>query len=392
MNEYYDTTITNRYFREILTGTDCNLRCKYCYEHNKANQSDITEDDIRIFIDYSYTSDYNNNIFSRHNNIAPKFNFIGGEPLLHPELIDYALDLCHTYNIQYNLTEEIMAGIITNGTLISTSTKVQDLLNKWKGKISCSFSIDGTKEAHDQNRVDISGNGSYDLAIAGYKVARNIIGNNRCFAKMTLGHSNLNTVSDGVINLFNEGFDKVQCTVILEENWPEEEAEWVYQQYLPLIDYMVQTGLYKTKIFHPFRREFAFEKPISENPNCSACKNGILCLGNNHKIYGCHHFAALTNNLDSAALGKIENNQIIMDNLELVNTITNAWRYRPKKCLTCNVGSHCTHCAASLYSYNPQDLSELFNLYNQCGYTKGLHKARMKFKDRIAQAETPQDE
>ena len=38
-NEYYESNLTRRYFREILTGNDCNLRCKYCYEHGKANKA-----------------------------------------------------------------------------------------------------------------------------------------------------------------------------------------------------------------------------------------------------------------------------------------------------------------------------------------------------------------
>lgn len=390
-NEYYESNITKRYFREILTGNDCNLRCKYCYEHGKANKV-TSKEDVKTFIEYFYKRDFDTGIFRRYDNIAPKINFIGGEPLLHPDLIDYALSLIHEQNIKYDLTEGVIGSIITNGTLISISTDVQNLLKKWHDKISLSFSIDGTKEAHDKYRVDANGGGSYDAAIAGYRIARDILGNDKCFAKMTLGHETMHTVSDGVINLFNEGFDRVQCTVILEENWPEEEAEWVYKQHLHLIDYMVENGLYKTKVFLPFRRELAFEKTISENPNCSACKSGLLCIGCDHKIYGCHHFATLTDNLDSASLGRIDDGQVIMDNLDLINKVTNIWKSRPEKCLDCSLGAHCTNCAASIYGYNPQDPSDFFNRYNQCGYTKGLHKARMVFKDRIAQAETPQDE
>lgn len=391
MNLYYNTDLTKRYFREVLTGNDCNLRCTYCYEHNKTNQV-TTKEDVEAFIRYIYTRDAENDFFKQYDYVAPKINFIGGEPLLHPDLIDYALDIIHSYNVQYNLREGVIGGLITNGTLIPISEEVQNLLRKWSDKLSCSFSIDGTKEAHDKYRVDANGEGSYDAAIAGYRIARDILGNDKCFAKMTLGHDNMSTVSDGVINLFNEGFDRVQCTVILEENWPEEETEWVYQQHLPLINYMVENKIYRTKSFLPFRRELAFEKPINENPNCSACKAGIACVSCDHKIYGCHHFATLTENLDSSALGRIENGKVIIDNPELIDIVKNVWKYRPEKCLECGLGSHCTNCAASIYGYNPQDPSDFFNRYNQCGYTKGLHKARMEFKDRIAQAETPQDE
>ena len=139
-NEYYESNLTKRYFREIFTGNDCNLRCTYCYEHNKANQV-TTREDVEAFIRYIYTRDAENDFFKRYDYVAPKINFIGGEPLLHPDLIDYALDIIHSYNVQYNLREGVIGGLITNGTIIPISEEVQNLLRKWSNKLSCSFSI-----------------------------------------------------------------------------------------------------------------------------------------------------------------------------------------------------------------------------------------------------------
>ena len=391
MNMYFDNNFLIRYTREIFTGTSCNLRCKYCYEKDHS-QPPVTKEDVKAFLDYIYERDHINGTFKNKGYKSPKINFIGGEPFLYPDLIDYATEIAHNNNLKYGLTERgVISNVITNGTLISTSKDVQNLLKKWGRKISLSISIDGTKETNDANRLDINGNGSYDSIIAGYKLAKDIIGNDLCFAKMTLNHANFHTLSEGVINLFNEGFDKVQCTVVIEENWPEYEEEYVYQQYLPLIDYMIDTKLYKSKLFLPFSRGLTYEKVVSHNPNCSACSDGMCCISPDHHIYGCHHLASNIIHKKESALGVVENNVVNIYNPQILNVISDVWKYRPEKCLTCPISQHCTHCAGAIFENNPDDLGELFRLYNQCGYTKGLHKARMEFKDQVAQAETPQD-
>jgi sulfatase maturation enzyme AslB (radical SAM superfamily) len=40
-------------FYDILITSECNLRCKYCYEHNK-HKNFVSIDNVKKFIDYIF--------------------------------------------------------------------------------------------------------------------------------------------------------------------------------------------------------------------------------------------------------------------------------------------------------------------------------------------------
>ena len=80
--------------------------------------------------------------------------FIGGEPLLEIDLIDYfmryfrqkAVELNHRWAIHY------MISISTNGILYN-NPKVQQFIRKNQGRLSLTITIDGNKELHDSCRL-----------------------------------------------------------------------------------------------------------------------------------------------------------------------------------------------------------------------------------------------
>ncbi len=118
----------------------CNLKCVHCY----AQSEDI---------------DYNNEL-THEQSLAmiddlaefgvPVLLFSGGEPLVHPRLIEYA---------QYAVSKGIRAVISTNGTLI-TEAKAKSL--KEIGLSYVGISLDGLEETHDKFR---GVKGSYKKAI-----------------------------------------------------------------------------------------------------------------------------------------------------------------------------------------------------------------------------------
>ena len=137
-------------FYEVFTGRDCNLRCTYCYVHNKSSQFN-TKENIDTFLTWMYSRDATLNF--NNNPVAPRLGFLGGEPLLHTELMDYALSRAHELNAQYHLKEEILSTIITNGTLIAKSSKVQDFLLKWKDHLLVDFSRQSVKEFLNYGKI-----------------------------------------------------------------------------------------------------------------------------------------------------------------------------------------------------------------------------------------------
>ena len=108
----------------------CNLKCVHCY----AQSEDISYD----------------NELSHEQSLAmmddlaefgvPVILFSGGEPLVHPRLVEYA---------QYAVSKGMRAVISTNGTLI-TKEKAQQL--KDVGLSYVGISLDGLEETHDKFR------------------------------------------------------------------------------------------------------------------------------------------------------------------------------------------------------------------------------------------------
>ncbi|MEN8211792.1 MAG: radical SAM protein, partial [Thermodesulfobacteriota bacterium] len=108
----------------------CNLKCVHCYAKSE---------------DISYDNELNHEqSLAMIDDLAefgvPVLLFSGGEPLVHPRLIEYA---------QYAVSKGMRAVISTNGTLI-TKEKAKAL--KEIGLSYVGISLDGLEETHDKFR------------------------------------------------------------------------------------------------------------------------------------------------------------------------------------------------------------------------------------------------
>ena len=138
---------------------DCNLRCKYCYAGDKFHKT-MDLDTAKKIIDFAY-------------DITPKqdsidFSLFGGEPFLCFSLIKNIISYIESKNfpnvVTYNIT--------TNGTIIN-----DEIINYIRKKdIKIAISIDGPKEIHDKNRVDIHGNGTLDVVLENIKKLSSKVG------------------------------------------------------------------------------------------------------------------------------------------------------------------------------------------------------------------------
>lgn len=127
----------------------CNLRCTYCcysgeYANNRSHSThSLTRSDIDDI--FNFISGLS---FKRPFKIA----FYGGEPLMHYNLVQYAIEKAS------NLWNgEVTFSITTNATLL-TKDKIDWLIAH---HVKLEISIDGTAKFHDKCRIDSAGNGSY---------------------------------------------------------------------------------------------------------------------------------------------------------------------------------------------------------------------------------------
>jgi len=137
----------------IITSYTCNLTCSYCFMLSNlgTDQKLLSFDDAKRGIDL---------YFSRPHNPDSVIHFYGGEPLLHPRLIDDCLDHIHE-----NYSISVIPKIITNGTL--HGPQVLDLLDRYNFDLS--VSMDGDREAHDVFRLDRAGRSTFDKTVDGIR-------------------------------------------------------------------------------------------------------------------------------------------------------------------------------------------------------------------------------
>ncbi len=129
----------------------CNMRCKYCFYHDVAENREIesygimTRETAHILIDRAF--EYADNIF---------FAFQGGEPTLcgHGFFEDFT---AYVKEKRKEKRVSVRYGLQTNGLLIDDGFakifKENDFL--------VGISMDGAKDCHDQNRIDAKREGTF---------------------------------------------------------------------------------------------------------------------------------------------------------------------------------------------------------------------------------------
>lgn len=108
----------------------CNLKCVHCYARSEdiSYDNELTREQSLAMMDD--LADFG----------VPVLLFSGGEPLVHPRLVEYA---------QYAVSKGMRAVISTNGTLI---TKEKARVLKEIGLSYVGISLDGLEETHDKFR------------------------------------------------------------------------------------------------------------------------------------------------------------------------------------------------------------------------------------------------
>ncbi|MFI6774246.1 FxsB family cyclophane-forming radical SAM/SPASM peptide maturase [Nocardia sp. NPDC050412] len=196
----------------IKIASRCNLNCTYCHMYNLADKSYISQpkimpDDVVVAaIERIRTH------VQRHNLREITLVLHGGEPLLAGEAFIQKL----SDRVRERLDPVCRSHISmqTNATLIT---------RKWLDRltslgITFGVSCDGTREAHDQNRVDHAGRGSYD------QVARTL--------QLINSDSHYSSLLEGTLTVINVDSDPIEVYESLLSMQPK------------VIDFLLPDGTY----------------------------------------------------------------------------------------------------------------------------------------------------
>jgi len=141
----------------LIVSLNCNLACSYCYLAKALwpkDQADMSIMTARRGIDLFAE------LVDQQGVGKPQLILYGGEPLVNLPTLRFALE----YGTKRLPGIEFVLN--TNGTLITND--IAQLLATHHVEVA--VSIDGLKEAHNRYRIDRRGKGSFDKAIAGYKI------------------------------------------------------------------------------------------------------------------------------------------------------------------------------------------------------------------------------
>ncbi len=355
----------------------CNLRCKYCYQHDKSRQNKMTFDVGKRFIDMILASDDRSNKYiTSTQSRGCILDFIGGEPFLEIDLIDQLTDyfleqamlLHHPWATRYRIS------ISTNGTLYF-DPRVQAYIKKHSENLSLGITIDGNKELHDACRVDVAGNGTYDQVIKAVQHYRDNYGGMSA-SKMTIAPGNVDKLCDAVKSMIDIGYTSINLNCVYENVWSIEHARILYHQLKELSDYLIKRDLAE-KIFISMLKSDWVGKPMSPDDNKNFCGGTGLMIGVDYKgdIYPCLRY------MDNAICGKQEPYIIgniydgIMsakeqcDRVQCMSCITRRSQ-STDECFNCPIATGCSWCSG--YNY------EIFGTPNKrATFICDMHKARV---------------
>lgn len=341
---------------------ECDLRCTYCYIHNKNSEMEMTFETAKEIIDTMYANPhlYFDDPLDEGNKKLPKgstdrkvmqkliFDFIGGEPFIRVELIDQISEYLLYKNYKEGFKYNFMLSFSTNGVTYRTE-KVQDYIKKFQGMMSIGITIDGTRQMHDACRVFPEGHGSYDIVEKSVEQwLKDFPGSG---TKVTIAPENLPFLSEALIHLWeNIGIQFVPANVVFEEVWTDEHPP-VFERELNKIKDFLLTGdnykKYTTTLF-----DETIGKPIPPDDLTPPCggNGAMLHWIYNGNFYNCIRYAP-TSCKDGKGfpLGSLKSGW----NMENYKCLCSMDRRTSSddECFDCEVASGCSYCPGAQYDY-----------------------------------------
>lgn len=245
----------------------CTLNCSYCYQVDKDHSAIMSKETamkaVDMILDDSRMEGYINSIETP----GIVIDFIGGEPLLQIELIDFICDYFRYKTVMLNhpWAYNHMFNFTSNGTLYFTEP-VQRFLKKNRGRLSFTITIDGNEELHDSCRVFPNGEGSYSIVERAVKHAQ--LNHGLDTSKITIAPENVIYLADAIKHLSSLGIKDLNANVVYENVWvPERDTYLFYDQLINLADWFIEEEKYIESSLSLFEETIGREMPDTDNQN-----------------------------------------------------------------------------------------------------------------------------
>ncbi len=296
--------------------TNCNLKCKYCYEGNDKDGQSMDKDTVQKSIEYMMTQ------YTEQEDSSLIVQFHGGEPLINLELIKYTIEeLEEKFKQNRN---NLHFGITTNGILLNR--KISEYLCE-KMTYDFSISIDGNESSNDKNRITLADEGTYQKVIKNAIEALSFKPDIRI--RMTYDTSNVAELSNNIIHFIELGFKNiVSIPNYYDKNWSNEHMELLLNQMHKVKDYNNSNKLSDVHI--SILEDYFFKK----NP----CSGGV---SNFHiSPYGCIYPCSYAVNHEEFCLGNVKDSTPL--DIEKLKSIHKISVIQNSECIGCSNYQSCT--------------------------------------------------
>lgn len=194
----------------------CNMACRYCYVEQKIE--DMSASTARAAVDMAARSGRNCGLI-----------FFGGEPLLRKELIQQTIDYAQWVQARGNVRFHYK--VTTNGLLLDEAF----LRYCHDHELFIALSHDGIRQAHDLNRIDHAGAGTFDRL----SPVIDALLRARRYAPvlMTVDPSVVSSYAQSVEYLYERGFRYIICSLNYAGAWDEDSLRELKRQYQKLADF-----------------------------------------------------------------------------------------------------------------------------------------------------------
>lgn len=377
------------------TSTNCNLRCSYCYQHDKTSPA-LTFEQAKILIDdlFYYLFDADKSKIFKFTIRDPEtlkeinLDFFGGEASLYIDLIsqicDYFEECCNNYKM-FDWKKNYKITIETNGTTFF-KPEVYRFYESHRERIDLPITIDGCKNCHNACRKYADGTGSYDdveKAIIGHKELLGTCPN----SKLTFSLENMKYIKDSFINLINLGYKGVRSSFDTFTHLSKEDSDKYYNYLKEAIDYVIDN---KIQFFFGFLWSYYLnitsEDRVEWHRATCGADGGQIAVNWDGNLYFCHQLAeSFVGKAKQQIIGNVVDG-ITPTGFEIINSFrtTDHFIWEPE-CIGCPIKAVCDSCPAS----NLVITGQQNNYSNNCGATVAEARAREYFVKRADETDYP---
>lgn len=299
----------------------CNMACRYCYVAQKTEDMPLST--ARAAVDLAARSGKNCGLI-----------FFGGEPLLHKETLYETVDYAQWVQKQGNVRFHYK--VTTNGLLLDEAFLRYSL----EHDVFIALSHDGIQKAHDHNRVDHAGAGTFNRL----SPIINALLHARPYAPvlMTVDPSVVAYYAQSVQYLYERGFRYIICSMNYAGAWDEGSLRELERQYRELAAFYEEHTRAEDKFYlSPFEVKLASH--IRGKSYCAErCELGKkqISVAPDGKLYPCVQFVGDA----QYSIGSIDHGIDEARRIQLYQTN----EQEKNSCTSCAVKVRCNHHCACL--------------------------------------------